>query len=586
MSGWTRSPGWWDTFFALSVERSAPNAQLSTTVSDPLWYKDAIIYQTHVKSFRDENADGYGDFRGLTERLDYIQQLGATCVWLLPFYPSPLRDDGYDISSYESINSTYGSIDDFQHFLDAAHARDLKVITELVINHTSDQHPWFQRARRAPKDSRERNWYVWSDDPNKYAGARIIFTDTETSNWTWDPVAQQFFWHRFFSHQPDLNFDNPEVLEAVKNVMRFWLKMGVDGLRLDAIPYLIERHGTNCENLPETHVLLKDLRHALDAEFENRIFLAEANQWPPDVRPYFGDSDECHMAFHFPVMPRMYMALRKEDRTPIVDIMRQTPAIPEDCQWAIFLRNHDELTLEMVTDEERDYMYQEYAREARMRINVGIRRRLAPLMDNGRRQIEIMNALLMSMPGTPIIYYGDEIGMGDNVYLGDRNGVRTPMQWSTDRNAGFSDADSAALYSPVIVDPPYGFQGINVMAQERTSTSLLRWMRRLIAVRREFKAFGRGTWEPLHPDNRRVLVFLRRYKDELILCVNNLSRFAQYVELDLREFLGMVPVELYSKNAFPPIGELPYLLTMGPHNFLWFRLMAPEQAKQYTGTRN
>ena len=562
------------------------NAQRSTTVSDPLWYKDAIIYQTHVKSFRDENADGYGDFRGLTERLDYIQQLGATCVWLLPFYPSTLRDDGYDISSYESINSTYGSIDDFQHFLDAAHARDLKVITELVINHTSDQHPWFQRARRAPKDSRERNWYVWSDDPNKYAGARIIFTDTETSNWTWDPVAQQFFWHRFFSHQPDLNFDNPEVLEAVKNVMRFWLKMGVDGLRSDAIPYLIERHGTNCENLPETHVLLKDLRHALDAEFENRIFLAEANQWPPDVRPYFGDSDECHMAFHFPVMPRMYMALRKEDRTPIVDIMRQTPAIPEDCQWAIFLRNHDELTLEMVTDEERDYMYQEYAREARMRINVGIRRRLAPLMDNGRRQIEIMNALLMSMPGTPIIYYGDEIGMGDNVYLGDRNGVRTPMQWSTDRNAGFSDADSAALYSPVIVDPPYGFQGINVMAQERTSTSLLRWMRRLIAVRREFKAFGRGTWEPLHPDNRRVLVFLRRYKDELILCVNNLSRFAQYVELDLREFLGMVPVELYSKNAFPPIGELPYLLTMGPHNFLWFRLMAPDQAKQYTGTRS
>ena len=562
------------------------NAQRSTTVSDPLWYKDAIIYQTHVKSFRDENADGYGDFRGLTERLDYIQQLGATCVWLLPFYPSPLRDDGYDISSYESINSTYGSIDDFQHFLDAAHERDLKVITELVINHTSDQHPWFQRARRAPKDSRERNWYVWSDDPNKYAGARIIFTDTETSNWTWDPVAQQFFWHRFFSHQPDLNFDNPEVLEAVKNVMRFWLKMGVDGLRLDAIPYLIERDGTNCENLPETHVLLKNLRHALDAEFENRIFLAEANQWPPDVRPYFGDSDECHMAFHFPVMPRMYMALRKEDRTPIVDIMRQTPAIPEDCQWAIFLRNHDELTLEMVTDEERDYMYQEYAREARMRINVGIRRRLAPLMDNGRRQIEIMNALLMSMPGTPIIYYGDEIGMGDNVYLGDRNGVRTPMQWSTDRNAGFSDADSAALYSPVIVDPPYGFQGINVMAQERTSTSLLRWMRRLIAVRREFKAFGRGTWEPLHPDNRRVLVFLRRYKDELILCVNNLSRFAQYVELDLREFQGMVPVELYSKNAFPPIGELPYLLTMGPHNFLWFRLMAPEQAKQYTGTRS
>jgi maltose alpha-D-glucosyltransferase/alpha-amylase len=553
--------------------------------TDPLWYKDAIIYQTHVKSFKDSNADGYGDFRGLIEGLDYIQQLGATCVWLLPFYPSPLRDDGYDISSYESIHATYGTIEDFQSFLDAAHERGLKVITELVINHTSDQHPWFQRARRAPKDSKERNWYVWSDDPNKYAGTRIIFTDTETSNWTWDPVAQQFFWHRFFSHQPDLNFDNPDVLEAVKNVMRFWLKMGVDGLRLDAIPYLIERDGTNCENLPETHRVLKELRRALDEEYQNRIFLAEANQWPPDVRPYFGDSDECHMAFHFPVMPRMYMALRKEDRTPIVEIMRQTPEIPNDCQWAIFLRNHDELTLEMVTDEERDYMYKEYARDMRHRINVGIRRRLAPLMDNGRRQIEIMNALLMSLPGTPIMYYGDEIGMGDNVYLGDRNGVRTPMQWSTDRNAGFSDADSAALYSPVIVDPPYGFQGINVTAQERTSTSLLRWMRRLISVRREFKAFGRGTWEPLHPDNRRVLVFLRRYKDELILCVNNLSRFAQYVELDLREFRGMVPVELYSKNTFPPVGELPYLLTMGPHNFLWFRLMPAEQAKQYAGTK-
>jgi maltose alpha-D-glucosyltransferase / alpha-amylase len=553
--------------------------------TDPLWYKDAIIYQTHVKSFKDSNADGYGDFRGLIEGLDYIQQLGATCVWLLPFYPSPLRDDGYDISSYESIHATYGTIEDFQSFLDAAHERGLKVITELVINHTSDQHPWFQRARQAPKDSKERNWYVWSDDPNRYAGTRIIFTDTETSNWTWDPVAQQFFWHRFFSHQPDLNFDNPDVLEAVKNVMRFWLKMGVDGLRLDAIPYLIERDGTNCENLPETHQVLKELRRALDEEYQNRIFLAEANQWPPDVRPYFGKSDECHMAFHFPVMPRMYMALRKEDRTPIVEIMRQTPEIPNDCQWAIFLRNHDELTLEMVTDEERDYMYKEYARDMRHRINVGIRRRLAPLMDNGRRQIEIMNALLMSLPGTPIIYYGDEIGMGDNVYLGDRNGVRTPMQWSTDRNAGFSDADSAALYSPVIVDPPYGFQGINVTAQERTSTSLLRWMRRLIAVRREFKAFGRGTWEPLHPDNRRVLVFLRRYKDELILCVNNLSRFAQYVELDLREFHGMVPVELYSKNAFPPVGELPYLLTMGPHNFLWFRLMPAEQAKQYAGMK-
>ncbi|MBA3889668.1 MAG: maltose alpha-D-glucosyltransferase, partial [Gemmatimonadaceae bacterium] len=491
---------------------------------DPLWYKDAIVYQLHVKSFRDGNADGFGDFRGLIQQLDYIEQLGVTAIWVLPFYPSPLRDDGYDIAAYEEINSTYGTVEDFQAFLRAAHERGIKVITELVINHTSDQHPWFQRARRAPKDSPERDWYVWSDDPNKYGGTRIIFTDTETSNWTWDPVAQQFFWHRFFGHQPDLNFDNPEVLEAISNVMRFWLRMGVDGLRLDAIPYLIEREGTNCENLPETHVVLKALRATLDEEFPNAVFLAEANQWPTDVRPYFGESDECHMAFHFPVMPRMYMALRKEDRTPIVDIMRQTPTIPEDCQWAIFLRNHDELTLEMVTDEERDYMYREYARDPRMRINVGIRRRLMPLLDGGRRQAELMNALLMSMPGTPIVYYGDEIGMGDNVYLGDRNGVRTPMQWSDGKNAGFSEADSAALFAPLIVDAPYGYYNVNVTAQERTSTSLLRWMRRIINVRRTYKAFGRGTWEPLDPHNRRVLVFLRRYKDEVILCVNNLSR--------------------------------------------------------------
>src|SRR3954464_5921967 len=547
--------------------------------TDPLWYKDAIIYQTHVKSFKESNADGYGDFRGLIEGLDYIQQLGATCVWLLPFYPSPLRDDGYDISSYESINPTYGTIEDFQSFLDAAHERGLKVITELVINHTSDQHPWFQRARKAPKGSSERNWYVWSDDPNKYSGARIIFVDTETSNWTWDPVAQQFFWHRFFGHQPDLNFDNPDVMEAVKNVMRFWLRMGVDGLRLDAIPYLIERDGTTCENLPETHEVLKDLRRTLDAEFPNRIFLAEANQWPTDVRAYFGQSDECHMAFHFPVMPRMYMALRREDRTPVVDIMRQTPAIPEDCQWAIFLRNHDELTLEMVTDEERDYMYAEYAKDPRARINVGIRRRLAPLLEGGRRQMELMNALLMSLPGTPIIYYGDEIGMGDNIYLGDRNGVRTPMQWTNDRNAGFSEADNAALYSPVISDAPFGYHGVNVRAQERVPTSLLLWMRRLIAVRKKHQAFGRGTWESLEAQNRRVLVFLRRYKGDIIMCVNNLSRFAQYVSLDLHEFEGGVPVELWSNNPFPPIGELPYLLTMGPHNFYWFKLASPEEAK-------
>jgi maltose alpha-D-glucosyltransferase/alpha-amylase len=545
--------------------------------SDPLWYKDAVIYQLHVKSYRDSNADGFGDFKGLIEKLDYIQQLGVDCIWLLPFYPSPLRDDGYDISSYESINPTYGTIDDFKAFLHAAHERGIRVITELVINHTSDQHPWFQRARQAPKGSPERNWYVWSDDPNKYAGTRIIFTDTETSNWAWDPVAQQFFWHRFFSHQPDLNFDNPDVIEAVKNVMRFWLRMGVDGLRLDAIPYLIERDGTKCENLPETHAVLQELRRSLDEEFDGRIFLAEANQWPTDVHAYFGDSNECHMAFHFPVMPRMYMALRKEDRTPLVDIMRQTPAIPEDCQWAIFLRNHDELTLEMVTDEERDYMYREYAREPRMRVNVGIRRRLAPLMDNGRRQMEIMNALLMSLPGTPIVYYGDEIGMGDNVYLGDRNGVRTPMQWSADRNAGFSEAEGAALYSPVLADPPYSYHNVNVAAQERTATSLLRWMRRLVGIRKKFHAFGRGTFQALDPNNRRVLVFLRRYHDEVILCVNNLSRFAQFVELDLREFCGWVPLELYGNTAFPPLGELPYLLTLGPHNFLWFRLLPADQ---------
>jgi maltose alpha-D-glucosyltransferase/alpha-amylase len=547
----------------------SPESALS---NDPFWYKDAVIYQLHVKSYRDANGDGFGDFQGLIESLDYIQKLGATAVWLLPFYPSPLKDDGYDIASYESINPTYGGIQDFQKFMDAAHALGIRVITELVINHTSDQHPWFQRARRAPKGSPERDWYVWSDDPNRYAGTRIIFTDTETSNWTWDPVAQQFFWHRFFSHQPDLNFDNPAVVEAVKNVMRFWLRMGVDGLRLDAIPYLIERDGTNCENLPETHEVLKDLRRALDAEFPGRIFLAEANQWPTDVRAYFGNSDECHMAFHFPVMPRMYMALRREDRTPIVDIIRQTPEIPTDCQWAIFLRNHDELTLEMVTDDERDYMYREYARDSRMRINVGIRRRLAPLMENGRRQIEIMNALLMSLPGTPIVYYGDEIGMGDNVYLGDRNGVRTPMQWSADRNAGFSVAEGAALYSPVIADPPYSYHSVNVASQERTPTSLLRWMRRLIGVRQKYHAFGRGTFEALDPHNRRVLVFLRRWRDEVVLCVNNLSRFAQFVELDLAEFQGYVPLELWGEIPFPAIGELPYLLTLGPHNFLWFQL--------------
>ena len=542
---------------------------------DPNWYKDAIIYQVHVKAFFDSNADGFGDFAGLTSQLDYVQSLGVNTIWLLPFYPSPLKDDGYDIAAYEEIHETYGLVDHFKLFMKEAHDRGIRVITELVINHTSDQHPWFQRARAAPKGSPDREWYVWSDDPNKYKDARIIFTDTEKSNWAWDGTAQQFYWHRFFSHQPDLNFENPRVIEAVINVMRFWLRMGVDGLRLDAIPYLVEREGTTCENIPETHVVLKQLRAALDAEFPNRVFLAEANQWPADVRPYFGDGDECHMAFHFPLMPRMFMAVRREDRTPIVEIMARTPKIPDNCQWAIFLRNHDELTLEMVTDEERDYMYREYARDKRMRINLGIRRRLAPLMDNGRRQMELMNALLMSMPGTPVVYYGDEIGMGDNIYLGDRNGVRTPMQWSDDKNAGFSAGDSAALYSPVIVDPPYGYHTINVEAQERTSTSLLRWMRRLIGVRKAQKAFGRGTQEFLHPANKRVLVFLRRYENEVVLCVNNLSRYAQPVELDLREFSGLVPVELWSCEAFPTIGDLPYFFTMAPHGFLWFRILAP-----------
>jgi maltose alpha-D-glucosyltransferase / alpha-amylase len=548
---------------------------------DPLWYKDAIIYQTHVKAFFDSNADGYGDFVGITSQLDYIQTLGVNTIWLLPFYPSPLKDDGYDIASYEEIHETYGLVEHFKLFLAEAHDRGIRVITELVINHTSDQHPWFQRARAAPKGSPERDWYVWSEDPNKYKDARIIFTDTEKSNWAWDGVAQQFYWHRFFSHQPDLNFDNPKVVEAVINVMRFWLRMGVDGLRLDAIPYLVEREGTTCENLPETHRVLKQLRAALDAEYPDRPFLAEANQWPADVRPYFGSGDECHMAFHFPLMPRMFMAVRREDRTPIVEIMARTPTIPDTCQWGIFLRNHDELTLEMVTDEERDYMYREYARDKRMRINLGIRRRLAPLMENGRRQMELMNALLMSMPGTPIVYYGDEIGMGDNIYLGDRNGVRTPMQWSDDKNAGFSEGDNAALYAPVIVDPPYGYHTINVDAQERTPTSLLRWMRRLIGVRKAQKAFGRGTQEFLHPVNKRVLVFLRRYENEIVLCVNNLSRYAQPVEVDLREFSGLVPVELWSCEAFPTIGDLPYFFTMAPHGFLWFRLVRPEDVATF-----
>jgi maltose alpha-D-glucosyltransferase/alpha-amylase len=540
---------------------------------DPHWYKDAIIYQLHVKAFNDSTNDGMGDFLGLTEKLDYIADLGVTAVWLLPFYPSPLRDDGYDIASYTEVHPDYGSLRDFRTFVREAHRRGLRVITELVINHTSDQHPWFVEARSS-RTSPKRDWYVWSDTDQKYADARIIFTDTETSNWTWDQESSQYYWHRFFSHQPDLNFDNPQVIRAVMRVMRFWLDLGVDGLRLDAVPYLIERDGTNGENLPETHAVLKRIRAALDARYEGRMLLAEANQWPPDVLPYFGtpEEPECHMAFHFPLMPRIWIALRREDRYPIVEIMSQTPEIPEDSQWALFLRNHDELTLEMVTDEERDFMYTEYAREARMRINVGIRRRLAPLVDNSRRRIELLNSLLFSMKGTPVVYYGDEIGMGDNVYLGDRNGVRTPMQWTGDRNAGFSRADVHALYAPLVADPVYGFQAVNVEAQERVPGSLLNWMKRLIRVRRAHPVFGRGSLEFLHPENRRVLAYLREHDGTTILCVANLSRFAQFVELDLSRFNGRQPIELIGRVHFPRIGELPYLLTLGPHDFFWFEL--------------
>ncbi|HVG70583.1 MAG TPA: maltose alpha-D-glucosyltransferase [Vicinamibacterales bacterium] len=541
-------------------------------MSDPLWYKDAIIYEAHVRAFFDSTGDGIGDFAGFTQKLPYLNDLGVTCIWLLPFYPSPLRDDGYDIADYTSINPMYGTLDEFKRFLDAAHALNIRVLTELVINHTSDQHPWFQRARRAPKGSSERNYYVWSDTDTKYSGTRIIFVDTEKSNWTLDPVAGQYYWHRFFSHQPDLNFDNPTVLEALLDVMRFWLDMGVDALRLDAIPYLIEREGTINENLPETHDILKQIRRALDARYSGRVLLAEANQWPSDVRAYFGDGDECHMAFHFPLMPRIFMGLRQEERHPIVEIMNQTPEIPEACQWAIFLRNHDELTLEMVTDEERDYMYSQYAADPEMRLNVGIRRRLAPLMENSRPRIELMNSLLFSMPGTPIIYYGDEIGMGDNVYLGDRNGVRTPMQWSSDRNAGFSRADPARLYFPVIMDPVYGYEAINVEAQERSPFSLLHWMKRMIALRRQHPVFGRGSIEFIRTGNRKVLTYVRRDESETILCVANLSRVVQPVEIPLAQFAGLTPVELLGQTQLPKISDQPYFLTLAPYGFYWLRL--------------
>ncbi|HEX3571455.1 MAG TPA: maltose alpha-D-glucosyltransferase [Acidobacteriaceae bacterium] len=552
----------------------------SGSATDPLWYKDAVIYELHVRAFQDSNGDGIGDFPGLISRLDYLQDLGVTCLWLLPFFPSPLRDDGYDISNYVDVNAAYGTLNDFKQFLDAAHERGMQVMIELVINHTSDQHPWFQAARRAPKGSPDRNLYVWSDTDRLYEGVRIIFTDTEKSNWTWDEQAQQFYWHRFFSHQPDLNFDNPRVMEEVLTAMRFWLDMGVDALRLDAIPYLLERDGTSCENVPETHEKIKEIRAVIDAEYDDRLILAEANMWPADVRPYFGEGDECHMAFHFPLMPRIYMALRQEDRLPITDIMAQTPPIPESCQWGLFLRNHDELTLEMVTNDERDYMYLAYSADPRMRVNVGIRRRLAPLLDNNRRRIELLNSLLFSFPGTPILYYGDEIGMGDNIYLGDRNGVRTPMQWTPDRNAGFSTAVPAKLYFPVIMDPIWGYQAINVEAQQSDQSSLLHWTRNMIALRKLFKVFGRGTQEFLNPENRKVLAYLREYTNEdvdtqeIILCVANLSRFAQPVSLDLSRFAGMVPVEMLGYVSFPPIASAPYPLTLAPYSFLWLELQA------------
>jgi maltose alpha-D-glucosyltransferase/alpha-amylase len=569
--------------------------------NDPLWYKDAIIYQTHVRAFCDASGDGVGDFAGLVTRLDYLQDLGVTALWLLPFYPSPLRDDGYDIADYTGVHPLYGNLADFKLFLREAHRRGLRVITELVINHTSDQHAWFQKARHAPPGSTARNFYVWSDTPDRYKEARIIFKDFETSNWAWDPVARAYFWHRFYSHQPDLNFDNPAVHKAVFDVMDFWLRMGIDGMRLDAVPYLYERDGTNCENLPETHAFLKELRRHVDEHFPGRMLLAEANQWPEDAVAYFGAGDECHMAFHFPVMPRLFMAIRMEDRFPVLDILHQTPPIPETAQWAMFLRNHDELTLEMVTDEDRDYMYRTYAQDPQARINLGIRRRLAPLLENHRGKIELMNALLFSLPGTPVIYYGDEIGMGDNIYLGDRNGVRTPMQWNAERNAGFSRANPQRLYFPLILDPPYHYEALNVEAQQHNPNSLLWWFKRMIALRRQYRAFGRGSLEFLTPDNGKVLAFVRRYTphpqplapegrgeqtsaplpsgergrgegEERILVVANLSRLMQHVELDLNAFKGLVPVEMLGRTPLPAVGDRPYFLTLGPYAFYWFSL--------------
>jgi maltose alpha-D-glucosyltransferase/alpha-amylase len=539
--------------------------------NDNLWYKDSIIYQLHVRTFYDSNADGIGDFPGLTQKLGYLQELGVSALWVMPFYPSPLKDDGYDIADYTSVHPSYGTVQDFKTFLNAAHDRNIRVIVEMVLNHTSDQHPWFQESRSS-QDNPKRDWYVWSDTDTKYQGVPIIFVDTEMSNWAWDPISKQYYWHRFFSHQPDLNYDNPAVREAMWQVMKFWLDMGVDGFRLDAVPYLVEREGTRCESLPETHAIIKDYRRRIDLAYPNKMLLAEANQWPADVIPYFGLGDEFHMAFHFPLMPRMFMAVKLEDRKPIIDILDQTPPIPEICQWCIFLRNHDELTLEMVTEIERDYMYDNYAADKAMRINVGIRRRLAPMMENDRRRIELMNGLLLSMPGTPVIYYGDEIGMGDNIYLGDRNGVRTPMQWNGGWNGGFSAADPERLYSPMISNSVYGYQAVNVESQRRTEHSLLGWMKSLIQTRNLFQVFSRGSIEFLDPSNHRALAYVRQLGGEKVLVVNNLSSSAQPVELNLQRYKGHIPIEMFGRNLFPRIGELPYLLTLGPYQFYWFRL--------------
>jgi maltose alpha-D-glucosyltransferase / alpha-amylase len=553
------------------VPRPQQESSALPSQEENLWYKDAVIYQLHVRTFCDSNGDGIGDFRGLTGKLDYLQELGINAIWLLPFFPSPLRDDGYDIADYTSVNPSYGTVDDFKTFLNAAHSRGIRVITELVLNHTSDQHPWFQEARSS-RDNPKRDWYVWSDTDTRYQGARIIFVDTEMSNWAWDPISKSYYWHRFFSHQPDLNFDNPAVREAMWEVMKFWLDIGVDGFRLDAVPYLVERDGTSCENLPETHDVIRELRKRLDQAYPGKMLLAEANQWPADVRAYFGEGDEFHMAFHFPLMPRMFMAVKLEDRKPIIEILEQTPQIPENCQWSIFLRNHDELTLEMVTDIERDYMYDSFANDKAMRINLGIRRRLAPMMENDRRRIELLNGLLLSMPGTPIIYYGDEIGMGDNIYLGDRNGVRTPMQWTGGWNAGFSSCDPERLYSPLILNPVYGYQAVNVDSQRRSEHSLLSWTKSIIQTRNSSRVFSRGSIEFLSPANHRVLAYVRQLGEEKVLVVNNLSSSAQAVELGLQQYKGYIPIEMFGRNLFPRIGELPYLLTLGPYQFFWFRL--------------